>query len=50
MIFDWNSWIDDKHTCAKLQQAEFGIFAAIICVDAPFEKLCTVAKYFAWVS
>jgi hypothetical protein len=37
-------------TCRKLQKAEFGVFAAILCADAPFDRLCTVAKYFAWVS
>ncbi|KAJ0423008.1 terpenoid synthase [Aspergillus carlsbadensis] len=41
-------WVDDDITCRKLQKAEFGVFAAILCADAPFDRLCTVAKYFAW--
>ncbi|KAL2842627.1 terpenoid synthase [Aspergillus pseudodeflectus] len=42
------TWVDDDMTCRKLQKAEFGVFAAILCADAPFDRLCTVAKYFAW--
>ncbi|CEL05162.1 hypothetical protein ASPCAL06281 [Aspergillus calidoustus] len=41
-------WVDDAVTCRKLQKAEFGVFAAVLCADAPFDRLCTVAKYFAW--
>ncbi|KAJ5185255.1 hypothetical protein N7491_006875 [Penicillium cf. griseofulvum] len=41
-------WVDEPQTRAKLKAANFTIFAAIICADAPYEKLCTVAKYFAW--
>ncbi|KAB8200857.1 terpenoid synthase [Aspergillus parasiticus] len=41
-------WVDEPQTRAKLQAANFAIFAAIVCADASFEKLCTVAKYFAW--
>ncbi|KAF7951483.1 hypothetical protein EAE96_006792 [Botrytis aclada] len=42
-------WVDDPHTLAKLQRAQFTIFAAIICSDnVSFEKLCTVAKFFVW--
>lgn len=44
-----HSWVDEPQTRAKLRAANFTIFAAIICADASFEKLCTVAKYFAWV-
>ncbi|KAJ5963615.1 terpenoid synthase [Penicillium vulpinum] len=36
----WIEWL--------LQKAEFGIFAAIMCADTSFEKMCTVAKSFAW--
>jgi hypothetical protein len=36
-------------TCRKLQKADFGVFSAVLCADAPFDRLCTVAKYFAWV-
>ncbi|KAL3477403.1 terpenoid synthase [Aspergillus californicus] len=41
-------WVDDDQTCFKLQQAEFGIFAAVLCADSSFDRFCTVAKYFAW--
>ncbi|THC99613.1 hypothetical protein EYZ11_000880 [Aspergillus tanneri] len=41
-------WIEDEATYQKLQAAEFGIFAAILCAEFTFEKLCTVAKYFTW--
>ncbi|KAL5340249.1 terpenoid synthase [Aspergillus crustosus] len=41
-------WVDNDRTCVKLQKAEFGIFAAILCADAPFDRFCTVAKYFTW--
>ncbi|RAL17313.1 terpene synthase family protein, partial [Aspergillus homomorphus CBS 101889] len=41
-------WVEEPYTCAKLQAANFTIFAAIVCADASFDKLCTVAKYFAW--
>ncbi|KAL2826947.1 isoprenoid synthase domain-containing protein [Aspergillus pseudoustus] len=41
-------WVDDALTCRKLQKAEFGVFAAVLCADAPFDRFCTVAKYFAW--
>ncbi|KAL4877351.1 isoprenoid synthase domain-containing protein [Aspergillus karnatakaensis] len=43
-------WVDEQRTCAKLQAANFTRFAAIVCADAPFERLCTVAKYFAWLN
>ncbi|OOF91999.1 hypothetical protein ASPCADRAFT_399843 [Aspergillus carbonarius ITEM 5010] len=42
-------WVENPHICSKFQRAEFGVFAAIMCADVTFEKLCTVAKYFAWV-
>ncbi|KAL4920040.1 terpenoid synthase [Aspergillus aurantiobrunneus] len=41
-------WIESDKTCRKLQKAEFGLFAAIVCADTTFERFCTVAKYFAW--
>ncbi|KAL2844068.1 terpenoid synthase [Aspergillus pseudoustus] len=41
-------WVDDDTTCRKLQKAEFGVFAAILCADSSFDRMCTVAKYFAW--
>ncbi|KAL4877963.1 isoprenoid synthase domain-containing protein [Aspergillus karnatakaensis] len=41
-------WVDNERTCYKLQKAEFGIFAAILCADAPYDRFCTVAKYFTW--
>ncbi|EZF34979.1 hypothetical protein H109_04761 [Trichophyton interdigitale MR816] len=41
-------WVDDPQTCMKLKKADFTIFAAIICADVSFDKLCTVAKSFAW--
>ncbi|DAA77723.1 TPA_exp: Uncharacterized protein A8136_6269 [Trichophyton benhamiae CBS 112371] len=41
-------WIDDPQTCMKLKKADFTIFAAIVCADVSFDKLCTVAKSFAW--
>ncbi|KAM5443003.1 hypothetical protein MferCBS31731_001877 [Microsporum ferrugineum] len=41
-------WVDDPRTCVKLQKANFTVFAAIVCADASFDKLCTVAKSFAW--
>ncbi|KAL4938904.1 hypothetical protein BDV06DRAFT_225530 [Aspergillus oleicola] len=47
-----NPWIrryvDNDESCRALQQDEFGLFAAVICADAPYDKLCTVAKFFAW--
>ncbi|KAL4971232.1 terpenoid synthase [Aspergillus desertorum] len=42
-------WVDDDTTCYKLQKGEFGVFAAILCADASFDRLCTTVKYFAWV-
>ncbi|KAL2867731.1 terpene synthase family protein [Aspergillus lucknowensis] len=41
-------WVDDDTKCWKLQKADFALFAAILCSKSSFEKLCTVAKYFAW--
>ncbi|KAL3465047.1 terpenoid synthase [Aspergillus heterothallicus] len=41
-------WVDDSLTSRKLQKAEFGVFAAVLCSDAPFDRFVTVAKYFAW--
>ncbi|OGM44849.1 hypothetical protein ABOM_006119 [Aspergillus bombycis] len=41
-------WVPNAVTCRKFQQAEFGVFAAIMCADTSFAKLCTVAKAFAW--
>ncbi|EFE40857.1 hypothetical protein TRV_04416 [Trichophyton verrucosum HKI 0517] len=41
-------WVDDPQTCMKLKKADFTIFAAIVCADVSFDKLCTVAKSFAW--
>ncbi|KAL4958124.1 isoprenoid synthase domain-containing protein [Aspergillus filifer] len=47
-----NPWIrryvDNDTTCRNLQNDEFGLFAAAICADTSYEKLCTVAKFFAW--
>ncbi|KAF7181004.1 hypothetical protein CNMCM7691_000133 [Aspergillus felis] len=42
-------WVPDADTSRKLQKADFGRFAAIMCPDASFEKMCTVGKAFAWV-
>lgn len=47
---DKSSFVPDPEICFKLKKADFGFFAAIMCADYSFEKLCTVAKYFAWVS
>ncbi|GIK05781.1 terpene cyclase [Aspergillus viridinutans] len=41
-------WVPDAETSRKFQKADFGRFAAIMCADASFEKLCIVAKAFAW--
>ncbi|GFG17844.1 (+)-germacrene D synthase [Aspergillus udagawae] len=41
-------WVPDADTSRKFQKADFGRFAAIMCADASFEKMCTVAKAFAW--
>ncbi|KAL2833310.1 terpenoid synthase [Aspergillus cavernicola] len=41
-------WVDDDSSCVQLQQAELGLFAAIVCADASFDRFCTVAKYFTW--
>ncbi|KAE8381259.1 isoprenoid synthase domain-containing protein [Aspergillus bertholletiae] len=41
-------WVDNTIISYKLQKAEFGLFAAILCADVSFEKVCTVAKYFTW--
>lgn len=48
-ITDPYSWVEDKQICAKLKAANFTIFAAIVCADVSFEKMCTAAKAFAWV-
>ncbi|KAI3011120.1 hypothetical protein CBS147346_1321 [Aspergillus niger] len=34
--------------CRKLQEADFTIFAAVMCAKSSFEQLCTVAKWFTW--
>ncbi|KAE8404309.1 isoprenoid synthase domain-containing protein [Aspergillus pseudonomiae] len=48
-MLNWNnSLVDDGRISDKLQKAEFGLFAAILCAEASIEKLCTVAKSFAW--
>ncbi|KAK9850932.1 terpenoid synthase [Penicillium brevicompactum] len=41
-------WVIDKRTMKALKTADFGVFAAVWCPDAPFDVLCTAAKYFAW--
>ncbi|GAQ02980.1 hypothetical protein ALT_0301 [Aspergillus lentulus] len=41
-------WVPDADTSRKFQKADFGRFAAIICADVSFEKMCTVAKAFTW--
>ncbi|EAW13942.1 terpene synthase family protein [Aspergillus clavatus NRRL 1] len=41
-------WVPDPVTSRKFQAAEFGVFAAIMCADASYEKLCTMSKSFAW--
>ncbi|KAL4907047.1 isoprenoid synthase domain-containing protein [Aspergillus multicolor] len=41
-------WTNNDTTCQALQKGEFGLFAAMICADASYDKLCTVAKFFAW--
>ncbi|PKX95128.1 terpenoid synthase [Aspergillus novofumigatus IBT 16806] len=41
-------WVPDADTARKFQKADFGRFAAIMCADASFEKMCSVAKAFAW--
>ncbi|KAL3475417.1 terpenoid synthase [Aspergillus californicus] len=41
-------WVDNDRTCYKLQKAEFGVFAAILCAGSSFDRMCTVAKFFAW--
>ncbi|KAL3252182.1 hypothetical protein ABHI18_010227 [Aspergillus niger] len=47
-----NPWIEryvkNSVTCRKLQQADFTTFAAVMCADSSFERLCTVAKWFTW--
>jgi hypothetical protein len=50
ILTSFTSWVDNDTTCRKFQKAEFGVFAAIICADSPFDRMCTVGKYFAWVS
>ncbi|KAF9885849.1 hypothetical protein FE257_012321 [Aspergillus nanangensis] len=41
-------WVSDPSTARKFQNAEFGVFGAVMCARASFEKLCTVSKAFAW--
>ncbi|KAL4906192.1 hypothetical protein BDW74DRAFT_177213 [Aspergillus multicolor] len=41
-------WVPNPITARKFQKAEFGVFAAVMCAKTSFEKLCTVAKAFAW--
>ncbi|KAL4744450.1 hypothetical protein BDW72DRAFT_212638 [Aspergillus terricola var. indicus] len=41
-------WVPNPETARKLQKADFGVFAAVMCARASFEKLCTVCKAFAW--
>ncbi|PYI35303.1 terpenoid synthase [Aspergillus indologenus CBS 114.80] len=41
-------WVPNRATSRKLQKADFGVFAAIICARSSFEVLCTVSKAFAW--
>ncbi|KAL4913980.1 terpenoid synthase [Aspergillus aurantiobrunneus] len=41
-------WVPNAASKHKFQKADFSRFAAIMCADASFEKLCTVAKAFAW--
>ncbi|KAL4764236.1 terpene synthase family protein [Aspergillus foveolatus] len=41
-------WVPNPTTARKFQEAEFGVFAAVMCVRTSFEKLCTVCKAFAW--
>ncbi|KAL4969895.1 uncharacterized protein BDV14DRAFT_195429 [Aspergillus stella-maris] len=41
-------WVPDDKICYKMQQANFAMFAAVLCSDSSFERLCTVAKHFAW--
>ncbi|KAL5002000.1 terpenoid synthase [Aspergillus recurvatus] len=41
-------WVPNPTTARKFQKAEFGVFAAVMCARASFEKLCTVSKAFAW--
>ncbi|KAE8151972.1 terpenoid synthase [Aspergillus avenaceus] len=41
-------WVANKATSRKFQKADFAFFAAIQCADASFDKLCTIAKHFAW--
>ncbi|KAL4799522.1 isoprenoid synthase domain-containing protein [Aspergillus venezuelensis] len=41
-------WVPDDTICYKMEQANFAMFAAVLCSDSSFERLCTVAKHFAW--
>ncbi|KAL4741654.1 terpenoid synthase [Aspergillus similis] len=41
-------WVPNPKAARKFQKAEFGVFAAVMCARASFEKLCTVCKAFAW--
>ncbi|KAL4971598.1 terpenoid synthase [Aspergillus desertorum] len=41
-------WVPNPKTACKFQEAEFGVFTAVMCARASFEKLCTVSKTFAW--
>lgn len=45
-----NSYVKNSVTCRKLQQADFTTFAAVMCANSSFERLCTVAKWFTWVN
>ncbi|KAJ5716183.1 terpenoid synthase [Penicillium malachiteum] len=42
-------WVVDDATARKLVSADLGLFAAILGSGAPFDILCTTAKFFAWV-
>lgn len=42
-------FVKNPDICRKLQKADCTTFAAIMCANSSFERLCTVAKWFTWV-
>ncbi|RAH55297.1 terpenoid synthase [Aspergillus piperis CBS 112811] len=41
-------FVKNPDICRKLQKADCTTFAAIMCANSSFERLCTVAKSFTW--
>lgn len=44
-----SSWVDDDLTYLDLEKADCTMFVATLCSGSSYGKLCTFAKYMAWV-